>query len=332
MTTPFWPAGQTPYVTPDQIYNTSGTSQWPIGAQFGTLPDVSTGAPTSAQTQAVLSMICASATAEAESILGQPVRSTISTEYLEGPHFRVTVQWHSKNVRIITSRWPVIAVAGVSVSPNSVWPRSWTALPAQYFEPEFPPQGLYGTNTAIPGEGAQSIIGAPGYVTWALGRQGFRVMVSYWAGWPHTSLTADVSAGASSIDVDDVTGWAVTALSGSTTAGIVYDAIGGGQESVTVTAATAANPLTLPDGTVVQSGPGTLTLASALAYPHAAGIMVSSLPADAIWATALLCGAHALKRGATATTIQTIAGRQVSGERGLRETAKTLLSALRRTQ
>lgn len=315
----FWPAGQTPYVTPDQLYSASGATQWPIGLSFGTLPDLSSGYATTDQNQAVLSMLCAQATTDAETIVNQPLRCTLTTEELEGPQFRVTVQWHSRNGRIICDRWPVLGVTDVQVSPNAVFPRSWTPVPAGHYEPEFPVQGLYGTNTAIPGEGGQSIIVAPGYINWDLGREGYRVKITYYAGWPHTCLTASAAAGATSITVDDCTGWAITSGNASTTAAVVYDALGGGQEPVTATKASAT------------AGPGTLTLSAPLAYSHAAGIMVSSMPQQAIWATAMLAGAAALTRGATATTSQTISGHHASAGSGLRKQAAELLGALRKT-
>lgn len=321
-----WPAGQTPYVTPDQLYVvTQGSvvaSQWPVGVQFGTIPFTSGGTVPATSQYAVLSMLCSEATTRAEEIASQPLRATLTSEELSGPHFRVTVQWHSKNGRIICSRWPVLQVISVEVAPNAVWPRSWTALPAGYFEPEFPPQGLYGTSIASGGgdDGAQSVLVAPGYINWRLGRQGWRVRIKYLAGWPHTALTAPATASSSTIAVDDCTGWAPLTAGSPGAYGTVYDALGGGQEAVSCTAATAA------------AGPGTLTLASPLNFSHAAGIMVSCLPQTAIWGSAELVGAAALTRGATATTIQTLAGRaQMSSPGLLDELACKRIKALRRT-
>ena len=317
-----WQPGQAPYVTPDQLYTASasgGASQWPTGVQWGSLP--STGA-TPEQQAAVLAMLCQQGTTRAEEICNQPLRATIATEELQGPHFRVTVQWHSKNGRIITSRWPVLQVLSVEVCANASWPRVFNPLPAGFFEPEFPVPGLYGTSVAAgAGEGAQSIICAPGYINWMLGRNGWRVRFKYLAGWPHTTLTAAATAGADTIQVDDCTGWAPLTTGTPGAYGIVYDAMSGGQETVSCTAATA------------QSGPGTLTLASPLNYGHAAGIMVSSMPQNAIWATALLTGRAAMQRGATATTVQTLGGRsQKATPGGLHAVACDLLHGFRRTE
>lgn len=316
-----WPYGQTPYVTPDQL------TQWPTGVQWSTLPPQADA--TAPQRFAVQSMVCQQATHDVQQILNQPVHATETTEELTGPNFRVTVEWSSGNGRIIASRWPVTQVTAVQVSSNAVWPRQWTSLPAGNFEPEYPVDGLYGAGSPSSGAGGQGILFAPGYVTWPqgwpggqlYGRKGFRVAFTYFAGWPHASLTAEASAGASTISVDSTCGWLLTGTNSQAigAAGVIYDALGGGQEPVMVTGASAA------------SGPGTLTLSSPLTYSHQPGIMVSALPQTVIWAAALLAGAAALTRGATATTIQTTGGRQQVTESGLRAEAKVMLNTFRRT-
>ncbi len=332
MTTPIppWPAGQTPYVTPDQLYSSgAGAASWPVGVQWGTIPDMSDGEATPAQQFAVLASICMQATTEVQQILNQPVHATETTEEMSAPNFRVTVQWSSGNGRIIASRWPVTQVTAVQVSPNAVWPRQWTSLPAGNFEPEYPVDGLYGASSPSSGAGGQGILFAPGYVCWpggwpggqVTGRNRFRVAFTYISGWPHTSLTSAAAAGAETIAVDDCTGWLLTGTNGETVgaAGIVYDAMGGGQEPVVIT------------GTSATMGPGTLTLSSALQYSHVSGIMVSALPRTVIWAAALLAGKTALTRGATATTIQTMGGHEQSGMHALDVMAWQALSSYRRT-
>jgi len=270
---------------------------------------------------AVQAMVCQQGTVKAEEIARQPLRSVIATETISGPHFRLTVQADEKNSRFVCSRGPVTQVLAVSVCPNDVWPRQWTPVPAGSYEPEWPVPGLYGTSVpAGSGEGGQSILIQRGWINRRLGRYGWRMKVTYIACWPHACLTAAVIAGAGTIPVDDCTAWAPPAPGLPGAYGIVYDALGGGQEAVSCTAASAV------------SGPGTLTLASPLAYGHAAGIMVSALPQTAIWAAALLAGEAALMRGATATTIQTTSGRQqtVTGSI-LRQQAQDMLAPYRVT-
>jgi hypothetical protein len=328
-----WPPGHAPYVTPDQLYTTlSGSvvaSQWPVGVQWGTIPFTSGGTVSPAQRYSVLANLCMQATARAEQIVNQPLRSVQTTEDLEGPNYRVTMQWSSGNGRFIAARWPVTQVTAVSVAPNSGWPRQWTALPAGNFEPEYPVDGLYGASVPSAGAGGQSILFAPGYMSWGpgwpsaqiSGRQRYRVSATYLSGWPHTALTQAGTAGSLTQVVDDCTGWLITGSNGGTigAAGIIYDAVGGGQEPVTCTSASAV------------SGPGTLTFAAAASYAHAAGIMVSAMPVSVIWATALLAGHAALVRGATATTIQTTGGRQQQGMHPLEAQARDLLHTFRRT-
>jgi hypothetical protein len=296
---------------------------------FGTIPDMSDGQATPPQQFAVMSMICGQATTDVQQILNQPIHATEITEELSAPNFRVTVQWSSGNGRIVASRWPVTQVTSVQVSPNAAWPRQWTSLPAGNFEPEYPVDGLYGASSPSSGAGGQGILFAPGYVCWPggwpggqiSGRNAFRVAFTYISGWPHTSLTSAAAAGAGTIAVDDCCGWLLTGTNNETVgaAGIVYDAMGGGMEPVTIT------------GSSASMGPGTLTLSSNLQYAHESGIMVSALPRTIIWATALLAGKAALTRGATATTIQTTGGRQQHGMHPLEAEARRMLNSFRRT-
>ena len=137
----------------------------------------------------------------------------------------------------------------------------------------------------------------------------------------HCSLTSDVAIGATSLPVDDCTGWAVTGEFGNTgAAGTVYDS--GQQETVHVTAAS------------VTSGPGTLTLSSPLTFGHTSGTMITTLPQSVIWATILFASAQALTRGSTSTTVHNIPGTGSSGEKSAGELvaqAELLLHPLRRT-
>jgi hypothetical protein len=301
--------------------------------QWSTVPGMSNGKADWPQQYSVLSMLCLLGTSRVDEILNQPIRAEETTEEQSGPDFRVTMQYSSGNGRFIASRWPVTQVMSVQVSPANAWPRQWTSLPSGNFEPERPIDGLYGASEPSANAGGQAILFAPGYAGWCpspgfgwpggnlAGRNNYRVSTTYIAGYPHTSFASSGTAGATSIAVDSCTGWLLTGTNGGTigAAGIVYDAMGGGQESVTVTGASAA------------TGPGTLTLASALSYDHGTGIAVSSLPNSIIWAAALCAGAAALRRGATATTVQTTGARQQVTDRGLEAEAKNIINTYRRT-
>jgi hypothetical protein len=261
------------------------------------------------QKTAALYNMCQSATQQAEEYCNQPLRATLATEQQTGPDYYLTVQTGSGMGRMLLQRWPVTQITAVQVAP-ATFPLQWAAVPAGYWQPERPIQPAYGTNAPpASGQGGQAILIAPGYVNWANGRNGFFCQATYMSGWPHTSLTATGSASSTAVSVDDCTGWAPagTASAASTTngcVGVIYD--GSSQETVTCTAASAA------------SGPGTLTLSSGLSYTHSAGVMVSALPANVIWGSALFAAADALTRGATSTTVRSMPG-HAAGPQGADE-------------
>ena len=288
------PAGQTPYVTADQLLN----GMWPTGISWASLPPGRT--VTAEQRYAAVSSACAEGTSECDGFCNMPLRCTLTTEFFHGPgdsDARVTVQPGSGLGRIVLQRLPVLMINSVQVSPNT-FPRQWTTVPDGYYAPEYPALGLYDSIApSAGGQGGQAILVQQGYISWALGRSGFAIMVQYTHGWPHTSLTAAATAGANTVDVDDCSGWGITTAAGTGAAGVVYDGAISGQEAIKCSSAS------------VTAGPGTLTLASNLQYTHNAGVMVSSFPQDIIWASALFSSAAALTRGATSTTIQEAPGR-----------------------
>lgn len=288
MTTPVGPL--TPYVSPAILI------QAPTGIGWNTIPSGSQ--VTSQQRTAEQYNICQRASSQADSYCNQILRATLDTEYVQGPDYYATVQQATQNMRVILSRWPVTAITAISVSPN-FFPRTWTALPAGYWDIETPVLGVYGTSAPTgSGQGGQSVIFSPlAGGGWWLGRRGYIFQITYVAGWPHCGLTAAAAAGASALTVDDCTGWALSneAATGTGATGNVYDP-GGQQETIQVTAASA------------QAGPGMLTLASPLLYSHPQGTLVSTMPPSIQWAVTLFSTAIALTRGATATSIHTIPG------------------------
>ena len=285
--------------------------------------------------------MCARATAKTDGYCNQALRATLDTELLHGPDYRVTVGpaaggsyptpfWGNAgfNARVILSRWPILEVTAVQTCPNSVWPRTWTSLPSGYFEPETPPIGIYGSIT--PGgsaQGGQAAIIAPGYINWNYGRNGWAIQITYLNGYPHTEISTTVAAGATTISVNDITGWAITNYYGTYTGatGKITDA--GQQEAIHVTNVT-------PTTGSVLAGPGTMTLSRALTYPHEAGTLVTTMPASIEQACILFATAEALTRGATSTTIHDIGGHSqgTGGDIvGLNTEAELLIHAYRRT-
>jgi len=237
--------------------------------------------------------ICARATAWADGYCNQTMRATLDTEFLSGPDYYANLQPATGNIRLILSRWPVMNVVSVSVSPNT-FPQSFTALPAGFFRPEVPVIGVLGSSAPTgSGQGGQAIIisGQAGG-GWFLGRNGYLFQVTYINGWPHTQLTANATAGSSTITVDDCTGWGISDFTGGAVgaAGVIYD---NQQESAHVNSATAT------------SGPGTLTLSAPLNFNHESGTLFSAMPGTIQWACALYSASIALTRGATATAVHT---------------------------
>jgi hypothetical protein len=295
VTTPAYPASSTPYITPDQL--TAGL--WPVAVDWSTLPPGTN--VTQSQKQAALAEVCLVASADINGYLNYPLRAVLNTEQQQGPDFRITVRNSTKEARVILSRWPITQIVSVQVAPAGVYPIQWTTVPSGFYRPEFPVIGRPDASTPSgSGEGGQAILIAPGYVNWCNGRWGTIVSVQYYHGWPHSSLTAAASAGDTTIQVGDVTSWAPLTAGQPGAEGIIYDTTAG-QEPISVT---AASPTT---------GTGTLTLASPLAYGHASGVMVSSLPSNVHWAAAELAGAQALTRGAQAMVNAAAPGRAAGG-------------------
>lgn len=277
----------TPYVTPAVITSA------PTGISWASIP--AGRLVTDQQRYAEQLNICMRATAMADAYCNQVLRATLDTELQSGPDLRITVQPSTGNGRVVLQRWPVLSIQAVQVSPNT-FPRQWTTVPSGMYDVEHPVIGLFGTSAPSgAGEGGQSILIAPPYVNWCNGRNGVWVKVTYTNGWPHTSLTADASAGDTTIHVDDTTGWDTTSEALGTTGvtGVFYD---DAQEMAQATT------------TSVTAGPGLVTLAQPLAFDHAAGVLFTSLPGQVMWACTLLSASQALTRGATATTVQTIPG------------------------
>jgi hypothetical protein len=290
----------TPYVTPQMLLAA------PTGIVWST---IGPGArPNEAEQFNEQLNLCRRASSMIDGYCNQPLRATLDQETLYGPgDLRFQMQSNG-NARLLLSRSPVTFVAGGLVSTAASFPAQWTPVPATAFRPATPLIGVFGSTVPSGSDNSgQAVYLQPGYVSWLAGRGGYVVQVAYVNGWPHASLQAPASKGDMTIAVDDCTGWvqppgtgtsAITAaMSGMTLAvppppagatATMYDPLY--QEVISVGAASAA------------AGPGTLALTSPLAYSHAVGVMVSTLPQSVIQAAILFCVAQALTRGATATT------------------------------
>lgn len=328
MTTPL-PLGLAPYVSPTTLLTA------PTGIDWSTIPPGDDVTP--AQNMAEMWNMCARATSQVNGYCAQTLRATTDVEVCRGPDYRVTVgpaaggRWGNSfwgsgyqrsNARIVLERWPVLQVSQVQVCANSTWPRVWTTLPAGWAEPEKPALGIYGSiSPDSDANGSQAIIVGPGFIDWCHGRNGYVIQVSYVNGWPHTEISANVLAGATTVTVNDTTGWALANFQGTVTGatGVIKDS--GQQEAVHVASASTT------------SGPGVLTLSTALAYPHVAGTILTTLPATVEKACIYFAAAEALTRGATSTTIHAVGGHAQGGGDGseLISEAELLLHPFRRT-
>lgn len=232
----------------------------------------------------------------------QVLRATVDNEELSGPYAPRFGFLPDTDVPHLTMRrWPVTQVLAVQASPMRSIPRAWTPLASGSWEIEYPLiNGYTDAASATTPDGGYSILLAPGTILRGARRNSVRALVSYTNGWPHTSLTAPAAADATTLQVDDVTGWAGTS-------GFMYD--GSVTEPVGVTAVSATAPLELPNGVgVAQAGPGTVTLSSPLAYAHAEGTLVSALPGNVLQANVLACMVQAQDAGIIAITAETLPG------------------------
>ena len=299
----------TPYVTPGLMQSA------PTGVSWQIIPEPGATDP---QINAELTNIAWRATSIVDTFCNQVLRATIDTEQLYGPrNARVGVQRGTGNGLLVMRRWPITEVLAIQTSSNQSWPRAWSTVPSDRYEVEHPLiNALSDTASATGPDGGMSIVIAPGGCGLgdvggyggSFGAGGLIFLVSYTNGWPHTSLTESASVGATALSVDDVTGW-------TDASGFVYD--GSSTETVSPISVAATTPLALPNGVgTAQSGPGTVMLGSPLAFDHAAGAMVSSLPGNVIWAAVLAAAMQATEGGIVSISIQNMPGSVSTGGKG----------------
>jgi len=299
-----------PYVLPQGLQNA------PLGIAWNQIPDLSSSPQQRFAEQLNISW---RATHMVDAYCNMVLRATLDTEEQLGPDYWLSNAGNSSNspARLHAVRWPIIQVIGGQFSDANAFPPSWQALDATKFLLDYSVSGVSstaGTQLAGPaGAGPAAILVAPGVVSFAGGRRGTRLNVSYINGWPHCGITATANAGTNTLTVDDVTGWAGAF-------GFIYD--DDLTEQINVTSVVANNPtvLSLGGGSLtisVPTGPGTVTLASNLLYTHNRMVanqptVMSCLPESVLWATMLMAASIVFTRGATATAIQQMPGSSVN--------------------
>lgn len=297
----------TPYITPLMLNSA------PTGVSWDLIPYP--GATSQEQYEEQYN-ICTRATKMIDGATNQVFRSTIDSEVNQGPNYYVTVDNSTQQLRWILTRWPVTQILAAQVSPN-VLPPIWQAVPNGNWRIDTPVVGVYGSYVSggSGGSGGQTIYLGAGNGGWNQGRNGYLVACSYVNGWPHAGISANATAGATTLSVDNVTGFAGANA-------LIHD--GASSEEISVTSVTATTQQVLPNsGGTAPAGPGTLTLATPLQFAHAGGsppgVVVSSIPSDVIWATILAATVQALESGINAITIQNVHGSQTVGGHGTEE-------------
>ena len=284
--------GLTTYVTPAMILAN------PNGVSWSTFPKP--GASIADQISAQLD-VCAIVNSEMDTIANQTLRATVDTEQEFGPDYIITVLKNGWG-RFRLSHWPILEIIGAQVSSAGAVPPSWSTIPADQIITEH--AGLPEFGTDVPsgsGPGPTAALIPPGYVGWWNGRKGLLVQITSINGFPVCGIDETAEAGATSIHVDDITGWVGAR-------GTIYDPPW--RESVAVTEAT-------PDITDAIAGPGTLTLAApGLKFRHAPlvggdteadqRILLSTMPNTLVLAGYYLATYYGLIRGATASVQQSV--------------------------
>lgn len=303
----------TPYVTPAMLTSAPAGLSWTV---------VPTLTASTAEQTAQLAQVCWQATSAVDRYCRQPLRATVNTETGSGPGLpRIASDRTTRRGTIVTRRWPVTSVVAIQTSPSNAFPEQWTLVPSGQWKIRNPAVLSAAPTPATGPSGGNVIDVAPGYITWDRGRGGWDVMTSYLSCWPHAGLSATATAGAQTLTIDDVTGWAGTV-------GFLYDGVS--TELVEVSAVSATTPVQLPGvaGTV-QAGPGTLTLSQPLAFNHGVGAVLSALPPDVIRATALQASVMALE-AIDAISTQSLSGQIAGGTTVLAEEVELILDDYRR--
>lgn len=247
----------------------------PTGVSWNIIPKPKA---TTAEVYAEVANVCWRATSMVDTFARQVLRSTVASEYLNGPGLpRCNVDRNTGGGVLQAKWWPVTEVLAIQVSSSRAFPPVWTPVPAGQWRIRHPLISVGDSASATAPDGGWTVDVAPGWISWSGrgrgpvpgawtgggGRGGQLVQLCHLNGWPHTSLTQAAEAGATELSVDDVTGW-------TGTSGFAYD--GAATEQTAGGSVAAATPVVLPDGAgTAQSGPGTVTLSSPLSFGHEAG-------------------------------------------------------------
>lgn len=333
----------------------------PLGVSWGTVGQQGTTNPAQPANAFALDQVCRMATSHVRTEVQQELRSSFVTERLQGPGHRIG--FHGSQARFVTSFMPVAKVVAGAVAFSANFPKSWTAIPPGAAYPEDNPMGSSGTSAPETfGGGMNAILISPQFVNWCAGRMGLEVQMSFLHGWPHTQLVADATAGDTTVQVDDLTGWlgaegwlldsasseVVTAVgvdmatppaySDSVTyfpgQCVVYQSTtyqclissGPGAPNGSQTPPSSSGPYW--STTVEPVGPGAVTLAQPLSFDHVAPVTLTALPYGIRYATALFAKAIALQRGLATLSVPATAGVSPTAEAAIESAERTAVATL----
>lgn len=349
-----------PYLCPAHLVTQPlGVSWKSLGVQGSTNP------PEAANTAALVAVV-QTASNQVDVETGMTPRSMIVAEAIRGPSHRLGFLPGNSTARLLTSWHPIPKVLQGAVAPTSQVPKTWTVIPPNGIFPESPPQGFYGTSTAEPYHGGNNAILVPGGniggIGWWYGRYGTEVWPTFLNGWPHGSLVAGVSAGVTTLYIDDLTGFVGSAPwinDGSTSEQITVLSA-----ASSVVAAAWSNSVYYPPGavaslsgvtyqamlpsgpgspfgpqsppasgywstTIEPTGPGVLTLAApGVVNAHSAGATITAIPHAVLWAAALFAKAEALQRGLATVSIPGDSGKAPSTEEAINAAIKEAVANL----
>lgn len=313
----------TPYITPSMIKNLA-----PFGIDWTSIP-ITGAAP--GLNAAALFDLCSAASSAIDTYCFQPLRATVDVETLDGPDIRLTVRQSTGVGAMQMQHWPILDVLGGRMTAAGSFPRTWHTIPTDALSPgETSTQFVGGTSVPSGGQdGMNEILIAPGYIDWVNGRWGYTVQVAYLNGWPIAGVTETAAAGATTLHVDDVSGFLGTRPR-------LWDAAD--TETVHVTAVTADTPPEVLPGIKAQAGPGTLTLASGTKYAHVgttpASVQISAMPDVVRWAGYFYAAAEGMQRGSTQISVPALPGSVTSGGQptagSFISLAQSMLNPLRR--
>ncbi len=242
-----------------------------------------------------------------DTVANEVLRAHIDVEDEFGPDYSITIMPNGWARLRFPSMDPILQVVSAQVCSSGAFSNPvWTQIPLDQIETEHNLISPYGTTIPVAGTGPTSVLIPPGYVSWVNGRKGFHLQVGAILGYPNSGIDQSANAAATTIHVDDITGWVGAR-------GTIYDPPR--RETVLVTAAT-------PDTTGAISGPGTLTLSAGLKYAHAVTtgnpdlpdqtILISTMPQALRQAGMYFAVHYGLIRGSSAAIMQAGRGQVVT--------------------